>query len=182
MDNRFSQNNRGKSRQSYVNEAIKAFKIIVIDVDGENLGTMSRSNALQLAKDQWLDLVQMSYNPVDKVSTAKLIDYGKYLYEQKKIQREKRKNQKKTWLKQVKVAYAIAENDLLFKIKQMRWFLEEGYMVRLSVRLKWRENIYKDRAIEKLEFVKEELQDVAKTQSSYPKQEKTTYSYIFVRA
>lgn len=76
----------------YINDKIKAFEVIVITEDGENLGKMKRFDALALAQEQGMDLVQMSYNPVDKVSTAKITDFGKYMYEKKKTTKEKKKS------------------------------------------------------------------------------------------
>lgn len=163
---------------TYINDAIKAFEVVVINAEGENLGQMKRYDALQLATEQWLDLVQMSYNPVDKVCTAKLVDYGKYLYDQKKQKKEKKPTTNK-WMKQMKFAYAIWTNDLLLKIKKIKEMLEDGYMVRVFVQLKWRQNIYKEKVIEKMIFIQEELKVVARSQTPQPKQDKNTFSLVF---
>lgn len=164
----------------YINDKIKAFEVIVIADDGENLGKMKRFDALALAQEQWLDLVQLSYNPIDKVCTAKITDFGKYMYEKKKTTKEKKKSVVNKWMKQMKFAYGIGDNDLLLKIKKVKEMLEDGYTVRIFAQLRWRENIYKDKIIEKLMFVQEELKDVAKSQSPQPKQDKNTYSFIFM--
>ncbi len=176
----YSRPSSSRQPQTFINDAIKAFEIVVIDEAGENLGQMKRFDALNLAQERWLDLVQMSYNPVDKVSTTKLMDYGKYLYDKKKTTKEKTKNAKKSWLKQIKFGYAVGSNDLLLKIKKTKEMLAEGYMVKISIKLKGRENIYSDKAIEKLIFIKEQLADVAKSQSPQPQQDKNTYAYTFV--
>ena len=83
-------------------------------------------------------------------------------------------------MKQIKFAYGIWTNDLLLKVKKTKEMLDEGYTVRIFVQLKWRENIYKDKIIEKLLFVQEQLKDVAKSQSPLPKQDKNTYSFVFM--
>lgn len=163
----------------YINDKIKAFEVIVITDDGENLGKMKRFDALALAQEQWLDLVQLSYNPVDKVCTAKITDFGRYMYDKKKTTKEKKKTANK-WMKQIKFAYGIWTNDLLLKVKKTKEMLDEWYTVRIFVQLKWRENIYKDKIIEKLVFVQEQLKDVAKSQSPLPKQDKNTYSFVFM--
>lgn len=163
----------------YINDKIKAFEVIVITDDGENLGKMKRFDALALAQEQWLDLVQLSYNPIDKVCTAKITDFGRYMYDKKKTTKEKKKSANK-WMKQIKFAYGIWTNDLLLKVKKTKEMLDEGYTVRIFVQLKWRENIYKDKIIEKLLFVQEQLKDVAKSQSPLPKQDKNTYSFVFM--
>lgn len=162
----------------YINDKIKAFEVIVISEEGENLWQMKRSEALLLAESQWLDLVQLSYNPIDKVCTAKITDFGKYLYEKKKTTKEKKKTINK-WMKQMKFAYGIWTNDLLLKIKKIRELLADGYTMRVFVQLKWRENIYKDKIIEKFMFIQEALSDCAKSQTPQPKQDKNTYSFLF---
>lgn len=163
----------------YINDKIKAFEVVVITEDGENLGKMKRFDALALAQEQWLDLVQLSYNPIEKVCTAKITDFGKYMYEKKKTTKEKKKSANKG-MKQMKFAYGIWTNDLLLKIKKIKEMLDDWYVVRVFAQLRWRENIYKDKIIEKLMFVQEELKDVAKAQSPQPKQDKNTFSFIFM--
>lgn len=163
----------------YVNDKIKAFEVIVIDEEDQNLGKMSRYDALKLSQERGLDLVQLSYNPIDKVCTAKIVDVGKYLYEKKKVNKEKKKTANK-WMKQMKFAYGIGENDLKLKISKVREMLDDGYVVRVFVQLKWRENIYKDKVIDKLHMIQKDLSDVARSQSPDPKQDKNTYSYMFL--
>ena len=162
----------------YINDKIKAFEVIVISEEGENLGKMKRFDALALAESQWLDLVQLSYNPIDKVCTAKITDFGKYMYEKKKVSKEKKKTINK-WMKQMKFAYAIGTNDLLLKIKKIKELLDEWYTMRVFVQLKGRENIYKDKVIEKFMFIQDQLKDHAKSQTPQPKQDKNTYSFVF---
>ena len=163
----------------YINDKIKAFEVIVIDEEWENLGKMSRYDALGLAKEKWLDLVQLSYNPIDKVCTAKITDVWKYLYEKKKVNKEKKKTANK-WMKQMKFAYGIWDNDLQLKITKVKEMLDDGYTVRVFVQLKWRENIYKAKVIDKLHLVQKELESCARSQSPEPKQDKNTYSYMFL--
>ena len=162
----------------YVNDKIKAFEVIVVTEDWENLGKMSRYNALSLAKEQWLDLVQLSYNPIDKVCTARITDVGKYLYEKKKVAKEKKKTANKG-MKQMKFSYSIADNDLDLKISKVKEMLDIGYTVRVFVQLKWRENIYKWKAVDKLHYVQKALDGYARSQSPEPKQDKNTFSYMF---
>lgn len=80
----------------------------------------------------------------------------------------------------MKFAYGIGTNDLLLKIKKIKEMLEEGYVVRVFAQLRGRENIYKEKIIEKLMFVQDELKEIAKSQSPHPKQDKNTYSLIFM--
>lgn len=161
----------------YINDKIKAFEVIVIDEDDTNLGQMRRDQALRLAQEQWKDLVQLSYNPIDKVSTAKITDFGKYMYDKKRQNKEKKKTANK-WMKQMKFAYGIGDNDLALKIKKVREMLDDGYTVRVVVQLKWRENIYKAKVIEKLIKTQESLADVARAQTPRPKEERNTFSIM----
>ncbi len=167
-------------QQVYMNQNIKAFEVVVINEDGENLGQMKRSQALALAEEAGLDLVQVSYNPVDKVCTAKIIDFGKYMYDKKRATKEKKKTTVNKWMKQIKFAYAIGTNDLLLKTKKISEMLDDGYTVRLFCQLKWRENIHKDKLIEKFMFVQDHLKDVSRTQTPRPKQDKNTFAFIFM--
>jgi translation initiation factor IF-3 len=79
---------------TYINEMIKAPKVMLVDETGEQLGTFSRDEALRRASSLGMDLVQLAYNPVDMICTAKIVDYGKYMYVKSKDDREKKKNQK----------------------------------------------------------------------------------------
>ncbi len=129
-----------------------------------------------MAAEKGLDLVQMAYNPVEMVCTAKMVDYGKYMYNKQKEEKEKKKTQKSKGMKEVKFGYTIGDNDLQMKIKKAEEFLSDGYNVRLAVRLKGRERIYADKVVEKLKFVEEALKDASKSQ--WVKEENNWYSMI----
>jgi translation initiation factor IF-3 len=111
-------------------------------------------------------------------STVKLVDYGKYMYQKSKDDKEKRKTQKPTVLKEIKINYAIGENDLQMKIKKAIEFLKERYNVKFFIKLKGREKIYANKAIEKLVKIKGDLADYGKSQFETPKQEAQGYSII----
>ncbi len=147
----------------YVNEAIKAFNVLLLDENWEKLGVVSRNEALQKAQEAWLDLVQVWYNWKDKISICKIIDYWKYQYQLKKKEKEKKKNQKSKWLKEIKLSYGIEENDLKLKIEKAKELLQKGYWVRFILRLRWRENIFKEQSKEKLQYVVEQLKDYWKS-------------------
>ncbi len=162
----------------YLNESIKAPNIIIIDAAGENIWTFPRRKALEMAQEKWLDLVQIKYDHENMVSTAKMIDYGKYQYQKSKDEKEKRKTQKPKELKEIKLNYAIGDNDLALKIKKAKEFLAEKDNVKFSIKLKGREKIYANKAIEKLTNIKNELLDFGKAQYEHPKQEAHGYSII----
>jgi len=147
----------------YINENIKAFNILLLDENGKKLWVVSRAEALKKAQDAWLDLVQVWYNWKDKISICKIIDYGKYQYQLKKKEKEKKKNQKSKWLKEIKLSYWIWENDLKLKIKKATELLQKGYNVRFTLKLKWRENMFKDKSKEKLQYIVEELKEYGKS-------------------
>ena len=112
------------------------------------------------------------------VSTAKMVDYGKYQYQKSKDDREKKKTQKPKVLKEIKLNYAIGENDLQLKMKKAREFLMEKNNVKFSIKLKGREKIYANKALEKLTNIKNELADIGKAQYEIPRQEVHGYSII----
>ena len=162
----------------YTNEQIKAPTIIIVDEQGVNLWTFPRLRALAMAEDAWLDLIQIRYDQEKMTSTVKMADYGKYMYLKWKDEKEKRKNHKPTVLKEVKLNYAIWMNDLQLKIKKAREMLGDGFNVKFFIKLKWREKIFAEKAIEKLNLVRTELADIGKSQYEKPKEEMSGYSII----
>lgn len=167
-----------RPQMTFVNEQIKAPNIIIIDEDGTNLWTFPRLRALAMAQEAGKDLIQMRYDQENMISTVKLADYGKYMYNKQKEEKEKKKTQKPTVLKEMKLNYAIGVNDLQLKIKKWREMLTDGYNVKFLIKLKGREKIFASKAIEKLNMVKNELVDVGKTQYETPKQEMYGYSIL----
>lgn len=114
-----------------INEKIFAKSVQVISADGQNLGTMNTSDALNMAFDQGLDLVEINANSVPVL--VKIMDYGKFKYEQKKRANEARKKQKTIEIKEVWVKPFIEENDLNIKLKKVFEFLDEGNKVKIAV-------------------------------------------------
>lgn len=147
----------------YVNDAIKAFNIMLLDENWEKLWIVSRAEALKKAQEAWLDLVQVWYNSKDKISICKIIDYWKYQYQLKKKEKEKKKAQKSKGLKEIKLSYSIEEKDLAMKIEKAKELLQKGYSVRFTLRLKGRENIFKQQSKEKLEYVADMLKEYGKS-------------------
>lgn len=114
-----------------INNRIFAKTVQVISSTGQNLGVMPTPQALQMAADEDLDLVEMNSNGA--VTIVKIMDYGKFKYEQKKRASEARKNQKTVEVKEVWVKPFIEENDLNIKLKKVFEFLGEGNKVKISV-------------------------------------------------
>lgn len=124
-----------------------------------------------MAEEQGLDLVQLRYDQTTMTSTVRMVDYGKYMYQKGKDEREKKKTMKPTVLKEIKINYAIGENDLQLKMKKAIEFLKERYNVKFFIKLKGREKIYANKAIERLISIKNNLADYGKSQFETPKQE-----------
>ena len=114
-----------------INEKIFAKTVQVISADGQNLGTMNTNDALNMAYDAGLDLVEI--NATATPVLVKIMDYGKYKYDQKKRANEARKKQKTIELKEVWVKPFIEENDLSIKMKKVFEFLNEGNKVKIAV-------------------------------------------------
>ncbi len=121
-----------------VNGTITAAEVFVINFDGSSVGACKLSQALQLAEDQGLDLVEVSPNANPPV--CKILDYGKYKYEMSKKARSMQ--QKKQSLKEIRMQTKISEHDLAFKTKHVKQFLEEGNQVKVTVRFRGRELAY----------------------------------------
>ena len=114
-----------------INEKIFAKTVQVISNDGQNLGTMNTNDALNMAYDAGLDLVEINANATPVL--VKMMDYGKYKYDQKKRANEARKKQKTIEIKEVWVKPFIEENDLNIKLKKVFEFLDEGNKVKIAV-------------------------------------------------
>lgn len=169
---------RKQQRRTYKNDQIKAFKILVIDADGNQLGVMSRAKALSMAQEQWLDLVQIWYNPTDQVSTAKIVDFGKWKYDKQKTESEKKKKQKNKGQKEVKFGYNIGDHDLDLKLKKAAEFLQDWYAVKLMVVLRWREKMYKSLVIEKMDRAELYLSEFGKSQ--WAKEEQFGFTLVLL--
>ncbi|MEO6761655.1 MAG: translation initiation factor IF-3 [Candidatus Saccharimonadales bacterium] len=125
-----------------MNNNIRAPQLRVIDEDGKQLGVLSRAEALQLAADQDLDLVEISPNTTPPV--AKIVDWGKYNYQRtKQIQKNKR-NVKNLDLKQMRFGLKIGEHDLAVKMKKVQGFLDIGHKVKITLFFRGRELAHKD--------------------------------------
>lgn len=141
-----------------MNDNIRATELRVLGDDGEQFGIISRADALQIAEDKGLDLVLVSPNA--KPPVAKVMDYGKHKYEIEKKKKEARKNQKVIDVKEVKFSCKIAENDINYKVKHAREFLEKGKHVKLRVFLRGREMANPELGVDVLKRVWPMLEDV----------------------
>ncbi|SHM11719.1 bacterial translation initiation factor 3 (bIF-3) [Caldanaerovirga acetigignens] len=126
-----------KEKELEVNYEIKAREVRVIDVDGKQLGIMPLKEALRLAQERQLDLVKVA--PQAKPPVCKIMDYGKYKYEQSKREKEARKNQKVISVKEIRMSPNIEEHDFQVRVKSALRFLDDGNKVKVTVRFRGRE-------------------------------------------
>jgi translation initiation factor IF-3 len=131
----------------------------VIDSDGKQLGILPRREALRLAEERSLDLVEVAPNANPPV--AKLMDFGKYQYEKAKREREARKSRKEVEIKEVRLRPKTGEHDLGFKARQARSFLESGAKVKVRMRFRGRERFNLDVAKKQFDHFASELEDVS---------------------
>ena len=142
-----------------MNEMITAKEVRCTSDEGTNYGIISTQDALNLADEMGLDLVLVA--PDGKPPVAKIMDYGKFRYQQEKKKKEAKKNQKVIVIKEIKLSVKIAENDINYKVKHAREFLEEGNHVKFRVFLKGREMANPQSGIEVLNKIWPMLEDIA---------------------
>ncbi|MFC1542629.1 translation initiation factor IF-3 [Pseudomonadota bacterium] len=142
------------------NYEIEAAEVRVIGHDGEQIGVVKLEQAIAKAEAVGLDLVLMSPNA--KPPVCKIIDYGKYKYEQSKKANEAKKKQHVIQIKEVKVRASTDQHDLEVKLKRVVKFLEQGNKVKLSVRFRGREMAYTERGADQLKHIAEEVKELGK--------------------
>lgn len=151
-----------------MNRQIRISPVRVIGEGGEQLGIMAVEEALESAEEQGLDLVEVA--PNSRPPVVRIMDYGKYKYEQSRKARQAKKKQHNTQLKEVKFRPGIEEHDLEFKLRHARRFLEEGNKVKATMMFRGRQVTHPEFGREVLERVASELEDVSKIES-YPRLE-----------
>jgi translation initiation factor IF-3 len=142
-----------------INEAIRSKELRVIGASGEQLGIMSRSEALQAAEQAGVDLVEISPNAAPPV--AKIVDWGKYQYQKMKEQQKNRKNSKTGELKQMRFGLKIGSGDLDIKLRKIRGFLAAGHKVRIQIFYRGREMAHKELGYDMIEKIIILLEDDA---------------------
>ena len=142
-----------------INEEIRDREVRVIDQNGEQLGIMLTRAALELAEEKQLDLVKIA--PTAKPPVCKIMDYGKYRFEQSKREREIRKNQKVIDIKEVRLSATIEDHDVEVKFKAATKFLKDGDKVKVSIRFRGRQISHSEIGLEVMKDFAERLQDIA---------------------
>lgn len=162
-----------------MNERVRSREIRLIGEDGEQLGIMSVAEALRVARERELDLVEVAPTAVPPV--CRLMDYGRYKYEQTKKEREAKKTQKIVLLKEVRLRPKTDEHDVQFKTRTIQRFLEEGDKVKVTVRFRGREMAHPQLGRQVLEEIISSLKSLAVVERT-PVIEGKTMSMILSRA
>jgi len=152
------------TRSPRVNRRIRIPQVRVIDADGTQIGIMQTSEALALAQERGLDLVEVS--PKARPPVCKIMDYGKYMYQLKKRAKEAKKRQHVTQVKEVKMRPKIEPHDYDFKCRHAREFFDDGDKVKFTIIFRGRELAHKELGRRVLERVAETLDDVAQVEVS----------------
>jgi len=151
--------NRNKKKdETILNEDIRFPEVRCIGDDGTQYGIISSDEALDIARDKGLDLVLISPNA--KPPVVKIMDYGKFKYQQEKKKKEAKKKQKKIEVKEIKLSVKIADNDINYKVKHAREFLEAGKHVKFRVFLRGREMAHPEAGVEVLNRVWPMVEDI----------------------
>ena len=145
-----------------VNEEIRALQVRLIDEEGEMIGVMSARDALLRAYAVGLDLLEISPNADPPV--CKILDFGKFKYEQQKKRNEAKKKQKVIEIKEVKVRPNIDDNDYNVKMRAMKSFIEEGDKVKVTLRFRGREMAHQDLGIKVLERIRADMDALTKVE------------------
>ncbi|GAK54505.1 translation initiation factor IF-3 [Candidatus Moduliflexus flocculans] len=160
--------NKSSQNENRINEQIRVPQVRVIGVDGEQLGVISIQEALQRAEALTLDLVEVSPNADPPV--CKLMDYGKFRYQQQKRAHEAKKKQAVVQLKEVKVRPKIDEHDYQFKLKHVMRFLEDGDKAKLTVVFRGREIVHREIGEKLLARFIDDVKDIGDVEAA-PKME-----------
>jgi translation initiation factor IF-3 len=156
MGRRFTREPRGP--QIRINHRIRVPEVRVVDADGSNLGVISTDEAIRRAREAGLDLVEV--NPKAAPPVCKILDFGKYKYEEKKKQREAKRKQTVVEVKELKLRPKTDDHDLLVKLRAARKFVEAGNKVKLTCRFRGREITHPEVAVQQFDFLLSKMEDL----------------------
>lgn len=151
-------------KEQLINEKIKANKVQLIGEKGEKLGIISLDEAIEIGQEKGLDVVCVGAN-TDPV-VCKLMNYGKYKFEQQKREKEARRKTKQAEMKEIRVSSTIGDHDLAYRVKNARAFIENDNKVKVTLRFRGREIAKSEFGREVLERFAEELSDVAEVEKA----------------
>jgi len=168
-----------RPRETRINERVRAREVRLIDDEGQMIGVMSSAQALSLARERNLDLVEVS--PMAVPPVCKLMDYGRFKYEQAKRENEARKHQKTVEIKEIRMTPRTDDHDLEVKVRKIEEFLAEGDKVKVSVKFRGREMAHPELGRQVLDRVATELKGTAMLERT-PIMEGKMISMIVTRA
>ncbi len=143
---------------------IRVPEVRLIGVNGENIGVTQIRDAIQMAREADLDLVEVA--PTAEPPVCRIMDFGKFLYEKTKKEREARKAQTKIEIKEIRLRPKTNEHHRGFKVKDARRWLQDGIKVKVTIRFRGREITYPELALEDLKEIAEELSDLAQVEQA----------------
>lgn len=159
-----NQKEDSNDRGPRVNEQITSSKVRLIDDKGEMVGVVSRTLALEKAREVQLDLVEIS--PTTTPPVCKILDYGKFKYEAQKKRTEVKKKQKIIEVKEIQIRPNIDEHDYQVKLRNAQRFLEEGNKVKVTLQFRGREMSRQDTGVALLQRIQKELEEVGKAEAN----------------
>ena len=155
--------NQVASRANRLNEEINVREVRLVGEEGEPIGVIPTAEAIAMAEEAGVDLVEVSPNAEPPV--CKLMDYGKFLFEKSKALKEQKKKQKQIQIKEVKFRPGTDEGDYQVKLRNLRRFIEEGDKAKVTLRYRGREMAHQEIGIEMLNRIKADLEDIAVCES-----------------
>jgi len=153
-----------KAQEIRINEGIRVREVRVVSAEGEQLGVMPTQQALETARAQELDLVEVA--PEAQPPVCRIMDFGKFKYTQARRRKEARKKQTVILVKEVKMGPKTEKHDFEFKLKHVRRFLEEGHKAKVTVRFKGREMAHTELGWKMLQRMVEAVSDIAVTENN----------------
>lgn len=159
------------------NESIRAREVRVIGAEGDQLGILPRSEAISLAREAGMDLVEVAATSDPPV--CRIMDYGKFKYEQQKKKAEAKKRQSVVQIKEIKVRPKTDDHDYETKLRHVRRFLEDGDRCKVTVFFRGREIVHKDRGLAILDRMVQDLNEIAKMEQE-PRAEGRTLQMLLV--
>ena len=159
-----------------INKQIRATKIRLIDEDGENVGVVSLREGLERAEAAELDLVEVA--PDADPPVVRVMNFGKFLYEKEKKEREARKSQTKIEIKEIRLRPKTTDHHKGFKVRDARRWLQDGMKVRVTIRFRGREITYPEIALEDLREIAEELTEVAEVEQAPQMEGRTMFMML----
>lgn len=158
------------------NEQIRAREVRVIGAEGEQIGILSRQDALALAKEAGMDLVEVAATASPPV--CRIMDFGKFKYEQQQKKKEAKRNQTVVQIKEIKVRPKTDDHDYATKLRHIRRFLEDGDRCKVTVFFRGREIVHKDRGLTILQRVIEDTKDIAKVEQEPSSEGRTLQMFL----